>query len=163
MNKEQLKELVKEYFNLTEQPAVADENPVTVPATEEVVSEENFTTEETVIEETIAENLEEPIMEEPEVEEPEMEEPSMEEVVGEIMALVKVEIDNLKAEIEALKADVMAVKEKYEVISTTPASERTIPTAAPKQAETTGFGKSATELFNQSRFETALAMVNKNK
>jgi len=137
MTKEQLKDLVKEYFNLTEQSGIADENPVTVPAneevvaTEEVVSEENFATEE-VIEETIAENLEEPIMEEPEVEEPEMEEPSMEEVVGEIMTLVKVEIDNLKAEIEALKADIMAVKEKYEVISTTPASERTIPTAAPK-------------------------------
>ena len=162
MNKEQLKNLVKEYFNLTEQP-VAEENPVTVPTTEEVVSEEVFATEETVTEETITEELQEPIMEEPVSEEPEMEEPSMEEIVGEIMALVKVEIDNLKAEVESLKADIMAVKEKYEVISTTPASERTIPTAAPKQAETTGFGKTTTELFNQSRFETALAMVNKNK
>ena len=124
----------------------------------------NFTTEETVIAEAIAEDLVEVDGVEVEIEEPEVDmEPTMEEVVGEIMAIVKSHVDALQAEIEVLKADVTAMKDKYEVISTTPASERTIPTAAPKQAETTGFGKTTTELFNQGRYETALAMVNKSK
>ena len=40
MNKEQLKNLVKEYFDLTEQ--VVAENPVTIPVTTEVVVEEKL-------------------------------------------------------------------------------------------------------------------------
>lgn len=157
MNKSELKELVKQHFNLIEQ---AEE--VSTEETTQEFSEETSLTEDTVVEEAMAEEvIEEEVKMEDTAEEEIKEEmidemPKMEEILEVVGEVVTEMMSEIKDEVEIVKAEMGKMKEKMSNFASEPAEEKTYPKK--------GFEFSKSEKFATAKAErTYNQLLNKLK